>query len=403
MEKNINLKYPKYFKEFECIGGSCEDSCCIGWDIDIDKESFRRYHKVKNEEMKTMFRKYVHNNDEYTSTEIDYGKVKLKGEKRCPFLDECNYCIIYSNLGEDYLSNVCTHFPRVLNKIDGELEISLDISCPEAARIILNKEEGIEFTQNAENLKKYIVSGDINTKSKECKETPFMYFKEIRKVCIDIIKDRTYDLDTRMYILGDFLEKLEEICENDINQALDFINNYDVKEISESFEKSNMNFLLQVSFFKNLLDMVTEMDNKVFKEHTKEVLKGLNVQNEDYISENAQRYIGAFEEYDDKFIKKYNYIFENYIVNFMYNNLFPFSESVSMFEGYIMILIRYSFMRFYLVSKYLYNKEDSKEKIIKFVQVFSKAIEHDKNYLSQVLDYIIDNGYDNMEFAKTLL
>ena len=87
----------------------------------------------------------------------------------------------------------------------------------------------------------------------------------------------------------------------------------------------------------------------------------------------------------------------------MYNNLFPYSESDSMFEGYIMMLIRYSLMRFYLVGKYLYNKKESTEDIIKFIQVFSKAIEHDKNYIEEILDYILENGFDNMEFAEMII
>ena len=46
----------------------------------------------------------------------------------------------------------------------------------------------------------------------------------------------------------------------------------------------------------------------------------------------------------------------------MYNNLFPFSETESIFDGYIMLLTRYSFIKFYLVGKYLYNNGDYKEK-----------------------------------------
>ena len=96
-------------------------------------------------------------------------------------------------------------------------------------------------------------------------------------------------------------------------------------------------------------------------------------------------------------------IFENYLTNFMYNNLFPYSESDSMFEGYIMLLIRYSLIRFYLVGRYLYNKKESCDEMIRFIQVFSKAVEHDKNYIEEILDYIIENEFDNMEFAEMLI
>ena len=106
MGTNIKKRYPTYLKEFKCIGGACEDSCCIGWNIDIDKITFRQYYKVKDEKMKKMFQKNVHNNEYKTSDDVDYGQVKLKKDKRCPFLDEKNYCIIQSNLGEEYLSSL---------------------------------------------------------------------------------------------------------------------------------------------------------------------------------------------------------------------------------------------------------------------------------------------------------
>mgnify|MGYP001659317271 CR=1 FL=1 len=68
-----------------------------------------------------------------------------------------------------------------------------------------------------------------------------------------------------------------------------------------------------------------------------------------------------------------------------------------------MLLTRYSFIRFYLIGKYLHNKEESKESIVEFIQVFSKTIEHHKSFLIDSLEYIKKNEFDNMEFAKTLL
>ena len=36
------LRVPFYYKEFHCIADACKDSCCIGWEIDIDEETARR-------------------------------------------------------------------------------------------------------------------------------------------------------------------------------------------------------------------------------------------------------------------------------------------------------------------------------------------------------------------------
>lgn len=406
MSRSTNRRYPKYIKEFECIGGECEDSCCVGWDIDIDKATFKKYHKVQDKEMKLMFQKNVHNKENYESDDIDYGKVKIKGEKRCPFLDEKNYCVIYSKLGEDYLSNVCTSFPRIMNKVDGIYEISLDVSCPEAARLILLKEEGIKFEEGDFTLDKHIVSSDIDTKSKAFNSSPIKYFKEIRDLSIKIIQNRKFDLNERLYILGEFINSLEEELEEDFKNVPKFIKSYNMNSVMDDYEKNDVSYIVQMDFFKKMLDKLNvekSVDSVVFKEHTKEIISGFNFAESKGNIENAEQYIKAFEDYNEEFINKNSYIFENYLVNSMYNNMFPFSETESIFHGYMMLLIRYSYIRFYLVGKYLHNKEESKEEIVKFIQVFSKIVGHHKTYLANMLTYIKRNEFDNLEYAKLFL
>lgn len=38
---------PDYYKEFVCIADQCEDTCCTGWQIVIDKKSLKKYRRVK--------------------------------------------------------------------------------------------------------------------------------------------------------------------------------------------------------------------------------------------------------------------------------------------------------------------------------------------------------------------
>lgn len=405
MTEKYKMRYPEYFKEFKCIGGNCKDSCCVGWDIDIDKITFKQYYRIQDKEMKRMFQKNVHNNDYCTSYDIDYGKIKLKGDKRCPFLDEENYCIIYSKIGEEYLSNVCTSFPRIINKIDWYYEMSLDVACPEAARILLLKEEGIKFKESEENLGKHIVSSEIDTKSKKYNKSPIKYFKEIRDLSIKIIQNRELNLSERLYILGDFINKLEDELKYNYGNVSKFIKNYDINLCKDCYEKNKLNYLIQIDFFKKMLEFLNvskNVDSISFKEYTREIIAGFKFDENTEISEHSGLYIKAFEEYDENFINN-SYIFENYLVNFIYNNIFPFSESKSIFDGYIMLLTRYSFIRFYLVGKYLYNKQESKESIVDFIQSFSKTIEHHKSYLIDSLEYIKEKEFDNIEFAKVLL
>ena len=38
---------PHYYKKFQCIAGECPDTCCAGWQIQIDPASLRKYKKTK--------------------------------------------------------------------------------------------------------------------------------------------------------------------------------------------------------------------------------------------------------------------------------------------------------------------------------------------------------------------
>lgn len=33
----MKIRVPEYYKDFACIGGTCIDTCCAGWEVDVDK------------------------------------------------------------------------------------------------------------------------------------------------------------------------------------------------------------------------------------------------------------------------------------------------------------------------------------------------------------------------------
>ena len=41
------LRVPSYYKEFRCTADRCADSCCIGWELDIDEDTAAYYEQVK--------------------------------------------------------------------------------------------------------------------------------------------------------------------------------------------------------------------------------------------------------------------------------------------------------------------------------------------------------------------
>lgn len=43
----MKYHYPDYYRRFICTGGDCEDTCCAGWQIGIDKKSYGKYKKYR--------------------------------------------------------------------------------------------------------------------------------------------------------------------------------------------------------------------------------------------------------------------------------------------------------------------------------------------------------------------
>ncbi|MDD6071699.1 MAG: flagellin lysine-N-methylase [Clostridiales bacterium] len=123
-----------FYKEFHCIGGICEDSCCENWEIDLDDASLKNYMKQKGE-----FGKRLKEN-----TRVKDKQFILNGT-RCPFLNDKNLCDIFIEMGEECLCETCTNFPRHIEEFDNLKEVSLTMSCPEASRIMLARTEKMTF------------------------------------------------------------------------------------------------------------------------------------------------------------------------------------------------------------------------------------------------------------------
>ena len=45
----MKIRVPDYYDEFKCIADKCTDTCCAGWQVDVDEEYFAYYKLVKGE------------------------------------------------------------------------------------------------------------------------------------------------------------------------------------------------------------------------------------------------------------------------------------------------------------------------------------------------------------------
>ena len=119
---------PEYYDSFHCIAAACPDSCCKEWEVDIDPET-AAYYRTLTGPLGERLRQVLRTTDEGTVMVIENG--------RCPMWQQDGLCQIQAQLGHNALSAVCREFPRLRHDYGDFVELGLELSCPEAARLIL--------------------------------------------------------------------------------------------------------------------------------------------------------------------------------------------------------------------------------------------------------------------------
>ena len=173
---------PHYYDKFSCTADQCPDTCCAGWQIVIDENSLEKYSNVSGD-----FGIRLLNS-------IDWREgIFEQYEKRCSFLNAENLCDIYKVLGADALCDTCRLYPRHIEEFENLREFSLSLSCPVAAKMILECQEPVRFLEEEDE-------------KEECEEDfedfDFLLFDcllEVREKLFSIVQNRTIPIEKRMY------------------------------------------------------------------------------------------------------------------------------------------------------------------------------------------------------------
>lgn len=217
------MKYtvPDYYKEFQCIAGACPATCCAGWQIVIDEKSLNKYRKCK-----TTFGNRLKNSVDWENGTF------LQYDKRCAFLDEHNLCDMYTEAGPEMLCRTCRRYPRHIEEFQDERELSLSISCPVVARMILGRTSIVTFRSKQDD-----------RQEKEDESFDFFLYsalQDARKTMIDILQDRTESVSFRM-------AKVLALA-HDIQNRIDTRNLFETETLLERYQRSGANEKLKVKF-----------------------------------------------------------------------------------------------------------------------------------------------------------
>ena len=230
--------YPDYYKEFHCTADKCPDTCCAGWQIYIDKKSLKKYLRKKGP-----FGSRLKN-----SIDIKEGCF-YRYDNRCAFLNEDNLCDICLEMGEEHLCRTCARYPRHIEEYENVREISLSLSCPEAARIMLDKRDKTEF-----------ITEEISGREESYKDFDFFLYtklSDIRTMFFEILQKRELSVANRMAMVTAMAHDLQKKISADRLCDLD--------EMMERFgnplfaEKAMKRFQVYLGQEERRYDLIQEM------------------------------------------------------------------------------------------------------------------------------------------------
>ncbi len=218
------LRVPDYYEEFSCIASRCKDSCCAGWEIDIDEDSYA-YYKSCEGAFGDRLRESM-----YVAEDGGY-RFKLKESKRCAMLNDNNLCDLYRALGEEALCEVCTEYPRFSLFYGNVEQKCLSLSCEEVGRILFEREKKVFFVDHempdyyecggeAENRCEEMENcsreaENCSEKKEDCDEEEdpafITFMEQVQNRAVEILQDRGMSIEERMCSFLSFCSSAQDV------------------------------------------------------------------------------------------------------------------------------------------------------------------------------------------------
>ena len=138
----MDIRKPRFYDSFRCLANTCPDSCCHEWTVVVDDRTAAQYRTLPGTLGERLRKVMVEEDGDIILT--------LTPDGRCPMWRHDELCRIQAELGEQALCQTCAQFPRLRHDYGSFVELGLELSCPEAARLILTEDDSPVVIQTPE-------------------------------------------------------------------------------------------------------------------------------------------------------------------------------------------------------------------------------------------------------------
>lgn len=352
----------------------------------IDEDSLERYGKEPGE-----FGKILRNSIDWEE-ECFY-----QNNRRCAFFNDENLCDLYKTLGPDALCDTCRMYPRHTEEYEGLRELSLSLSCPEAAKIILSCKEPVRFLE------------EETDEEDDFEEFDFMMFSQLedtRDVLFSILQDRSLPLTLRMSAS----EQLTEGYQTCIEEGRQF----DVDDLLRECERHHKEGTLNEFVSKYLPEKGVHASAFHQWERQKEelkVLRGLERLRPEWnqildgaqkwlYRENEEKYHHICEEFHQKYgalsihKEEWENLGEQLMMFFVYTYFCGAVYDDMVCSKMEMALFSIRWIQEFLIVRWLENGKTLSMKDVEEISWrYAREVEHSDNNLNTLEDWLFENYY----------
>ncbi len=423
--RQSRMLLPEYSEKFQCIGPACEDSCCQGWTVPIDRAAYEKYQSVQAGPLRTLLDAKIL----LTPTDPNpahYARVQMPESQVCPFLNEERLCQIQCEHGEEFLSVTCATYPRVVQTIDNLKGVALSLSCPEAARLVLlnprllapNSAGGYQISWLDDGL------GEPSL---------LPYFWPIREFVLGLLQNRAYPLWQRLFLIGAFCRRLDTVKASPLTHHVPDAWERKPREALRGFPALYHDFAAAVvagglraamdaipADFGLQLDIVLKLTalgsqrariNPRFLECIRVFAAGIGLGPNVPLKNRIDSYGAAYTHAYAPFFARHPYILENYLINMIFAKTFPFGVKNNVLPAdpeaakeFASLATQFALMKGLLIGVAgFYGNAFNADHVIHTVQSASKHFEHHPEFLFQAQALLEARGLNNAHGLTMLL
>lgn len=394
----MKVRYPAYYEKFSCVAGACEDTCCAGWEIDIDEKSYEYYNNLPGEfgeKVRSHMKQYEQREEDVYES---HGFI-LKEKKRCPFLRKDGLCEMILTLGEEAICDVCTYTPRNFLEYGGVREISISPSCAEAGRLIFGSDEKVIFVDGEEEGELEIEEG----------EEEFLFGENIRRVrddAIEILQDRHYSISDRMGGFLCFAREVQNLLNGEVFDALVSLKEKGVEEYIQRGRKSGekegcstnveyISFLKRFASFSGM-DSINEEWDDFIAEMNSCFVEG------DRGEENYREAMGGYLSTIERENRAFEW--EQLAVYLSFLMLSRCVDDWNFWGKAQFVAASYLFVRDMDALRYYKEKKFTREDRVDVMRIYAKEVEHSQDNLDYLEEeFLFEDVYRLEELLQQVM